>query len=109
MLLIGLHLSFTASAKTSPFIDKLTDKPATELSHGQYYLAQAKGGSAGLDRAVSKIRNRTGGRVLSAETKRRDGKDVHIIRILTKDGKVQRHKVDAETGRPLPRPGRRRR
>ncbi len=102
MLLIGLQLSFTAAAKPLPFINILV------AEHGQSQLAQAKRGSAGLDSAVSRIRSRTGGRVLSAETKKRDGGAVHIIRILTKDGKVQRHKVDAATGRSLPRPRHRR-
>ena len=100
MLFIGLPLSFTAGAITTP----LMHKPAAKPTHEQNYLAQG----ADLDRAVSKIRKKTGGRVLSAETKRGNGKDVHVIRILTKDGKVKRHRVDAATGRSS-RSGKRRR
>jgi len=54
-----------------------------------------------LDSAVSNARKRTGGRVLSAETKNKDGREVHYIRILSDDGKVKRLRVDARTGRPV--------
>lgn len=54
-----------------------------------------------LDSAVSNARKRTGGRVVSAETKNKDGREVHFIRILSDDGKVQRLRVDARTGRPI--------
>ncbi len=49
-----------------------------------------------LDSAVSRIRGRTGGRVLSAETRRSNGRVVHHIRVLTRNGKVKRIKVVAK-------------
>ena len=52
-----------------------------------------------LDDAVSEARDRYPGRVLSAETRRRDGRDSHRIRILTDDGRVKRLNMDAESGR----------
>jgi uncharacterized membrane protein YkoI len=58
-----------------------------------------------LDQAVSEARERYNGRVLSAETQRRDGRESHRIRILTDDGRVKRLNIDAESGRPE-RPGR---
>ena len=73
--------------------------------HDRLYLAQHQGEN--LDRAVSRIRGRTGGRVLSAETRDNDGRRVHHIRILTNNGKVRRVRVDAESGETLP-PRRRR-
>ena len=39
------------------------------------------------------------GRVLSAETDRRGGRESHKIRILTRDGRVKRLRMDAESGR----------
>jgi uncharacterized membrane protein YkoI len=51
-----------------------------------------------LDRAVTRARGRVDGRVLSAETDERGGRRTHNIRILTKDGKVRRLRVDAESG-----------
>jgi len=54
-----------------------------------------------LDRAVSRVRDRTGGRILSAKTKRSDGRPVHVIRVMTENGKVRRIRVDAGSGQPV--------
>jgi uncharacterized membrane protein YkoI len=51
-----------------------------------------------LEDAVSDARNRYPGRVLSAETDRRGGRESYRIRILTKDGRVKRLRVDPESG-----------
>jgi hypothetical protein len=59
-----------------------------------------------LDRAVEGVRSRTGGRVLSADTVRRDGRPVYDIKVLTDDGRVRRMAIDGETGEPLQRPPR---
>lgn len=54
-------------------------------------------GDTSLDQAVEQARQRLGGgRVISAETQERDGKRVHNVRILTKDGKVRRLRINAE-------------
>lgn len=52
-----------------------------------------------LEQAVSEARDRHPGRVLSAETQRRNGRESHNIRILTNDGRVKRLHMDAESGR----------
>jgi uncharacterized membrane protein YkoI len=44
---------------------------------------------------------RKGGRVISAETQERDGQRVYNIRLLTKDGKVKRIRIDGDTGRRM--------
>jgi uncharacterized membrane protein YkoI len=44
---------------------------------------------------VSQVRRDTGGRVLSAETVRRDGRSVHRIKILTPENRVRVFYVDA--------------
>jgi len=52
-----------------------------------------------LDAAVAMVRDRFGGRVIRAETQRRDdGATVHVIRLLQDDGRVRIVRVDAETG-----------
>jgi uncharacterized membrane protein YkoI len=56
-----------------------------------------------LDRAVEGVRSRTGGRVLSADTVRRDGRPIYDIKILTNDGRVRSMAIDGETGEPLQR------
>ena len=53
-----------------------------------------------LDEAVSEARERYNGRVLSADTQRRDGRESHRIRILTNDGHVKRLQIDAGSGSP---------
>lgn len=52
-----------------------------------------------LDEAVSDARDRYPGRVLSAETQHRNGRESHRIRILTDQGRVKRLDIDAESGR----------
>ncbi|MBT3046561.1 MAG: ribosome biogenesis GTPase RsgA [gamma proteobacterium symbiont of Ctena orbiculata] len=52
-----------------------------------------------LDQAVEQAKQRLGGRVISAETRERDGKRVHNVRILTNEGKVRRLRINAEGGR----------
>ncbi|MEJ2593412.1 MAG: ribosome biogenesis GTPase RsgA [Candidatus Thiodiazotropha sp.] len=54
----------------------------------------ARGGIS-LDQAVEQARERTGGRVISAETREKNGHRIHSIRILTNDGKVRRLRIDA--------------
>lgn len=70
--------------------------------------AGARHGRTTLDEAVSDARNQYDGRVISAETRRRDdGRDTYNIRILTPEGRVRRYQIDAESGRRIP-PKRRR-
>ncbi len=61
---------------------------------------RARGGLS-LDTAVNRIRERLGGRVLSAKTFREDQREVHQIRIINDKGWVRRIRVDARTGRLL--------
>lgn len=52
-----------------------------------------------LEQAVNEARDRYPGRVLSAETQRKGGRESHQIRILTDQGRVKRLRIDAESGR----------
>ena len=54
-------------------------------------------GGQSLESAVSRARERSGGRVLSAETREKDGKREHVIRILTDKGKVKRYRYQADS------------
>ena len=57
-------------------------------------LQIAQGGGMSLSDAIESVRR--GGnvkQVISAETKVSGGREVHHIKVLTKDGKVQTHKV----------------
>jgi uncharacterized membrane protein YkoI len=61
-------------------------------------IAQASNGIS-LEQATRMVRERSGGQVLRAETKRDKGRTVHRIRVITEDGRVRTWHVDAETGR----------
>jgi uncharacterized membrane protein YkoI len=54
--------------------------------------AQSNGGKS-LSDAIGEIRRKTNGRILSAETRMQGDREVHHIKVLTKDGKVKTHKV----------------
>ena len=56
-------------------------------------LQVAQNGCKSLSDAVDSIRRKTGGRIVSAETRRKNGREVHHIKVLTDDGKVKTHKV----------------
>ncbi len=52
-----------------------------------------------LDEATKKIINQSKSKVLAAKTETVNGKNVHVIKVLTKDGHVQYLKVDETTGK----------
>ena len=54
-----------------------------------------------LDQATKKIIEENKSKVLSAKTELIDGKTIHIIKILTSDGRVQFIKVDADSGKMI--------
>lgn len=51
-----------------------------------------------LDEATRKILKDTNIRVLGASTEIINGREVHIIKVLTPDGHIRYYKIDAETG-----------
>ncbi len=69
-----------------------------KAQHAQYQgeplLQVAQSDGMSLSEAIESVRSRTGGRVVSAETKVSNGREVHYIKVLTEDGKVKTHKVN---------------
>lgn len=64
---------------------------APHAAHAEdLYLAQA--GGMTLSQAIRSVQNRYGGRIVSATTEVRNGREVHVIRILT-DGVVRTIRV----------------
>lgn len=106
-LISGKHKSVTALllcgvlASTPVAAQRFYADGEGRLNQQWLYLAQNQGES--LDSAVSRIRGRTGGRVLSAETRNENGRPVHHIRILTGNGKVKRIRVDGQSDQPRSR------
>jgi len=52
-----------------------------------------------LDQATKQIIEQDKNKVLGAKTEVIEGKQVHVIKILTSDGRVQYLKVDADSGK----------
>lgn len=52
-----------------------------------------------LDDAIALVREKSGGKVLRAETRQRERAVVHEIRVLTEDGHVRTYVVDGRTGK----------
>jgi len=94
-LLILLTLAF------SPLQARAFDlETALKEQHIQYRDMQIEAGlrtvqsdGMSLSQATESIRRRTGGEVLTAETRVQGGREVHHIKVL-KDGKVKTYKVN---------------
>lgn len=52
-----------------------------------------KGGGKSLSEAIAQVRRQTKGRILSAETRVSGNREIHHIKVLTKDGKVKTVRV----------------
>ena len=63
---------------------------------GETQLRVVQQNGMSLSEAIESVRSRTGGRIVSAETKIQGGREVHYIKVLTKDGKVRTHKVNGK-------------
>lgn len=68
--------------------------------NGKIHMAQ-RGSGAGisLNEAVRQVKHETGGRVLSAETVQRKGRELHRVKVLTPSGQVRVVVIDAQPGR----------
>lgn len=51
-----------------------------------------------LDQATKQTIKDNSNRVLGAQTELIDGREVHVIKVLTPDGRIQYYIFDAETG-----------
>lgn len=61
---------------------------------GQQDLEATQSNGKTLSEAIEQVRRKTNGRIVSAETRVSGGREVHYIKVLTKDGKVKTHKVN---------------
>lgn len=94
-----LTLLVSAAAAILPLRADAFDLEANlKALHAQYpgepRLQVAQNDGMSLSEAIESVRRRTGGRVVSAETKVQGDREVHYIKVLTKDGKVKTHKVN---------------
>lgn len=62
------------------------------------YLLLAK---VTVDEAVRNVSKNQKNRVLGAKTELIEGREVHVIKTLSKKGRIRNRRVDAETGKAL--------
>jgi len=68
------------------------------FSHAVYADSDISLARLTLDEATKKVISGGNKRVLGAQTEIIDGKEVHVIKVLTPDGRIQHYLIDAETG-----------
>ena len=93
----GLILLLAILLATGPVLASPSYYPRLLIAKNNH----ANNGGMSLDEAIAKARRHNEGKVLSAETIRDNGRTVHRIKILTKDGRVKRTRIDARTGKKL--------
>jgi uncharacterized membrane protein YkoI len=91
-LLFIVGLAFSPSTASAFDIEETLKEQHIQYQ-GSPELRVSQGGGMSLAQATESVRRRTGGRVLSAETKVQGGREVHYIKVI-KDGKVKTHKVN---------------
>jgi uncharacterized membrane protein YkoI len=74
----------------------LTLTTLTRISHAEDTPAIAR---ISLHEATQTILGESSKRVLRATTEIIDGREVHVIKVLTPDGHIIHYKIDAETGK----------
>lgn len=95
ILLLSCSLaSMPAASRASELEQSMYGSGAKLDSYTDTGLQVAQnGGGKSLSEAVEQVRRQTNGRILSAETKVKGNREVHHIKVLTKDGKVKTVKV----------------
>jgi hypothetical protein len=83
-------VALTRPGQTSPV-------PVVDLT----VSARVQKDGVSLDEAVSIVRKRYGGRVINARTSNDNGRKVHVIKILSDEGRVREVRVDAQSGNLL--------
>ena len=92
LLIIAATLFLPAAASAFDLEEMLKQQHVQYQSDAPMRVAQSDGMS--LSQAIESVRRKTGGQVVSAETKVQGGREVHHIKVLTKDGKVKTHRVN---------------
>lgn len=96
LLLLSLLAMATASQALPVVTDAAAELQIQDLQPPGVLATQGNGMS--LAQAVESVRRRGDvERVISAETKTSGGRDVHYVRVMTKDGKVKTYKVNGQS------------
>lgn len=95
MRILSKRLMLVLALALSPAV--LADPPAGQPHDGRLRVVQQDGLT--LSEAVEMVRRRCNCRIVSAETRRSGDREVHIIKVLTQDGKVRTERVPGRSTR----------
>ena len=73
--------------------------PATAASDERRFMV-AQSGVPSLGEAVERVRRQYNGRIVSAETRVSGNREVHVIKVLTEDGKVITERIPGRIRNP---------
>lgn len=90
-----VSLFFVVSA-LNPSLSAGTGSVITEPLVNPWILAKKKNKHINLKQAVKKVKRKTGGRILSADTVNRNGRNMHRIKALLPSGEVRLFYFDAK-------------
>jgi len=93
LLLTGILLTAVSSASAVQFETVDTVLTGGIEAPTDSDLAVLQSGGMTLDQAVEQVRRQYKGRIVSAETRVKGGRETHIIKVLTDDGKVKTVRV----------------
>ena len=100
-LITGVLILLLVTLLASGPVPATPHHPHLLLAKNNHGNKDGNKGGISKDEAVARARQQNKGKVLSAETIRVDGRKVYRIKILTKDGRVKRIRIDARTGKTL--------
>jgi hypothetical protein len=90
MRVLSIVLLGAALWAAEPAFAEPPHRPAHRPAHAREMLAQ---GCMSLSEAVAMVRRKYGGRVVSAETRVSGNREVHIIKVLTEEGRVVTERI----------------
>jgi uncharacterized membrane protein YkoI len=98
---LGTLLSLGLVWAGSSWADGLAEEwPARRALAGSPSAWEARPLQSGmsLSEAIARAQSRFPGKVVKAETKRRNGRTQHVVRIISDQGRVRTFRIDAQTG-----------
>lgn len=94
LLSVVVLASMPGTAAAFDLEEALREQHTQYEAKAELHVAWADGKT--LDQAIAEVRRKTGGKVVSAETRVQGGREVHHIKVLTKDGRVKTHRVNGK-------------
>ena len=87
-----------ASIATTGHAVQLSSAPEFRDVQDEVEQSAFQRGGMTLSQAVEQVRRQYGGRIVSAETRVSGGRETHVIKVLTDDGKVKTVRIPGKSG-----------